>query len=131
VRMNNNSKDGIPTFSYPHTFLCGNCNKKHTALAFSDAELDYINFILSIHRESLIGMIEKKRSRRERRYLKSEIEVTDHLAEKVNFKEYVGDSDIAANVNVTITDDNRKHNNDNDDLNADIDDDEDEDELKR
>jgi hypothetical protein len=75
-------------------------------------------------------MIGKERSRREHRYQKSEIEVTDHLAEKVSFKEYVSDSDVAANVNVTITDDNRKHNNDNDDLNADIDD-EDEDELKR
>ncbi len=61
--------------------------------------LFFLVFVLSIQRESLVGILQKERGKRERDYIKAEIEYTDDLAEKVNFKECTCDARQSGNKN--------------------------------
>jgi len=71
---------------FPSVFNCDGCNRKHIAIALDDYESDFLERLLSMNRDFLNRMIKEAKDEADKRCLQEELEMTDHITDKINWK---------------------------------------------
>jgi hypothetical protein len=77
--------DKKPTI-FPSVLNCDGCNHKHIAIALDDYESDFLERLLSMNRDFLNRMIKEAKDEADKRCLQEELEMTDHITDKINWK---------------------------------------------
>ena len=79
--------DNKKPITFSCVFNCDSCNRKHIAIALDDYESDFLERLLSMNRDFLNRMIKEAKDEEDKMCLQEELEMTDHITEKINWKE--------------------------------------------
>jgi hypothetical protein len=84
--VKNTDDDNFNSMEFPKVFVCDCCSLKHTALAFSDPQLEYLNNVLVLHMETIKRMLVdvEKKDKAKRDSLEIELVHSEELLNAVN-----------------------------------------------
>lgn len=77
--------------AFPYTFICSTCDKRHTAIAFKDNELEALAYFLDEKVNVFNEWLKTEKDKPRRKWMQEQLQVAKVLLSKINAQELQGE----------------------------------------